>query len=266
MSRSPIGARRVQLWRFSGVAPSRLSPASWHASTCTVFGRFGAWSWEEGISVMCCGRSEVDSDTTDLPACARVGALVDAFRLDLAWLNIIGGQPVKVSWGWPRILLYAIWYRGFRVVSLYRLAHKAYLGRHRVLERLPERCLYSACGAEIGAGAYILAGFLPPLPQGVFIAAGVEIGSMTVVGQQVTLGGNLGKQDRQGRLFPRIGRGCWIAAGAVVGGPVEIGEGSIVGTNSVVTRSVQAWTVVRGNPAEIVRRRYPKEVPWTDLA
>ena len=34
---------------------------------------------------------------------------------------------------------------------------------------------------------------------------------------------------------------------------VEIGEGAIVGAGSVVTKDVEAGTIVAGNPAKVVR-------------
>lgn len=45
-----------------------------------------------------------------------------------------------------------------------------------------------------------------------------------------------------------IGMGCKILKG------VTIGEGAIVGAGSVVTKDVEPWTVVGGNPASIIKR------------
>jgi putative colanic acid biosynthesis acetyltransferase WcaF len=52
-----------------------------------------------------------------------------------------------------------------------------------------------------------------------------------------------------------IGANAWIAAGAFVGPGVTVGEGAVVGARCVVTRSVQIWSVVAGNPAHLVGTR-----------
>ena len=51
-----------------------------------------------------------------------------------------------------------------------------------------------------------------------------------------------------------IGRGAWIGYGAFVAGDVSIGEHAVIGANSVVTRSVAAYTVVAGVPAKLIKR------------
>lgn len=45
-----------------------------------------------------------------------------------------------------------------------------------------------------------------------------------------------------------IGTGCKILKG------VTIGEGAVVGAGSVVTKNVEAWTVVGGNPAQLLKK------------
>ena len=51
-----------------------------------------------------------------------------------------------------------------------------------------------------------------------------------------------------------IGQGAWIGYGAFVAGDVSIGEHAVIGANSVVTRSVAAYTVVAGVPAKLIKR------------
>ena len=48
---------------------------------------------------------------------------------------------------------------------------------------------------------------------------------------------------------------AWIAADAFVGMGVTIGEGAVVGARSVVTKNVEPWTVVGGNPARFIKNR-----------
>ena len=46
----------------------------------------------------------------------------------------------------------------------------------------------------------------------------------------------------------------WIGFNAIILKGVTIGEGAIVAAGAVVTKDVQAWTVVAGNPATIVKK------------
>jgi acetyltransferase-like isoleucine patch superfamily enzyme len=47
--------------------------------------------------------------------------------------------------------------------------------------------------------------------------------------------------------------GAWVGAGSIVLKGVTIGEGGIVAAGSVVTKSVDPWTIVGGNPAKVIR-------------
>jgi putative colanic acid biosynthesis acetyltransferase WcaF len=51
----------------------------------------------------------------------------------------------------------------------------------------------------------------------------------------------------------RVREGSWIAAGAFVGPGVEIGPNSVISAGSVALRNVAAHTVVRGNPAQVIK-------------
>ena len=48
---------------------------------------------------------------------------------------------------------------------------------------------------------------------------------------------------------------AWVAARAFVGPGVTVGEGAVVSACAVVTRDVEPWTVVAGNPAQVIKRR-----------
>ena len=47
----------------------------------------------------------------------------------------------------------------------------------------------------------------------------------------------------------------WVATGAIVLPGVTIGEGAVVAAGSVVTKDVEPWTVVGGNPAKFIKKR-----------
>jgi acetyltransferase-like isoleucine patch superfamily enzyme len=46
---------------------------------------------------------------------------------------------------------------------------------------------------------------------------------------------------------------AWIGLNAVVLKGVTIGEGAVVAAASVVTKDVEPWTIVAGNPARVMR-------------
>lgn len=55
-----------------------------------------------------------------------------------------------------------------------------------------------------------------------------------------------------------IGNHVWIAYRAIILPGITIGDGAIVGAGSVVTKDVEPYTVVVGNPARVVKKRdYP---------
>ena len=49
--------------------------------------------------------------------------------------------------------------------------------------------------------------------------------------------------------------GVWIAMGAIVLPGVTIGEGAVVAAGAVVTKDVEPWTVIGGNPAKFIEQR-----------
>ena len=53
--------------------------------------------------------------------------------------------------------------------------------------------------------------------------------------------------------------GVWIGARAIVLPGVTIGEGAVVAAGAVVTKDVEPWTVVGGNPAKFIKKRELKE-------
>ena len=56
-----------------------------------------------------------------------------------------------------------------------------------------------------------------------------------------------------------IGNDVWIGNGATIMQGVKIGDGAIIGTNSLVTKDVEPYTIVGGNPAKEIRKRFDEE-------
>ena len=57
-----------------------------------------------------------------------------------------------------------------------------------------------------------------------------------------------------------IGHDVWLGDGATILPGVTIGNGVIVGAGAVVARDVPDWSVVAGNPAQVVRRRFAPDI------
>ena len=57
-----------------------------------------------------------------------------------------------------------------------------------------------------------------------------------------------------------IGNDVWIGQNAVILPGVHIGDGAIIGANSVVGRDVAPYTIVAGNPAGVLRKRFDDEL------
>ena len=57
-----------------------------------------------------------------------------------------------------------------------------------------------------------------------------------------------------------IGNDVWICQNAVILTGVHIGDGAIIGANSVVGSDVEPYTIVVGNPAKVLRKRFDDEL------
>lgn len=57
-----------------------------------------------------------------------------------------------------------------------------------------------------------------------------------------------------------VGNDVWIGQNVTIMPGVIIGDGAIIGANSVVAKSVDPYTIVAGNPAKPIRKRFDDEL------
>jgi len=53
-----------------------------------------------------------------------------------------------------------------------------------------------------------------------------------------------------------IGNDVWIGSEAVIMPGVTVGDGAVIGTRALVTRDVEPYAIVGGNPAKPIRKRF----------
>ncbi|NES04541.1 MAG: CatB-related O-acetyltransferase [Okeania sp. SIO2F4] len=57
-----------------------------------------------------------------------------------------------------------------------------------------------------------------------------------------------------------IGNDVWIGYEATIMPGILVGNGAIIATKSVVTKNVEAYSIVGGNPAKEIRKRFGEEI------
>jgi acetyltransferase-like isoleucine patch superfamily enzyme len=70
----------------------------------------------------------------------------------------------------------------------------------------------------------------------------------------------------------RIGHDVWLGSGCMIMSGVSIGHGAVVAARAVVTRDVEPYAIVGGNPAKLLRMRFEQAIvarllatAWWDL-
>jgi virginiamycin A acetyltransferase len=76
--------------------------------------------------------------------------------------------------------------------------------------------------------------------------------------------GNGWEEAMKGKTYPqkgdiRIGNDVWIGYNVTIMAGVTIGDGAIIATNSTVTRDVAPYSIVGGNPAIEIKKRFSEE-------
>ena len=65
---------------------------------------------------------------------------------------------------------------------------------------------------------------------------------------------------QRGKGAPEVANDVWLGSDVTLNHGVRIGNGAIVAAHSVVTRDVPDYAIVGGNPARVIRYRFPEEI------
>jgi len=142
-------------------------------------------------------------------------------------------------------------YPGVKAWALHQFAHKLYRMRLPFLPRAVSEFSRWLTGIDIHPGATLGDRVIIDHGMGVVIGETAIIEDDVLIYHGVTLGGT--SLERKKR-HPTIRRYCVLGSGAKILGNVEIGEGTRIGSNSVVVKDVPARCTVVGIPARIVAR------------
>lgn len=124
-------------------------------------------------------------------------------------------------------------------------------------------------GAFFGNGSEIEIGDYSGIGINAQISGPIKIGNYVMMGPEVmiyTSNHNFSEKDRpmimQGnsKMAPVvIEDDVWIGARAVILPGVTVHKGSIIAAGSIVTKDVQAYSIVGGNPAKLIKMRFENE-------
>lgn len=61
-------------------------------------------------------------------------------------------------------------------------------------------------------------------------------------------------------IYTSIGHDVWIGNNVIIKAGVTIGTGAVIGAGSVVTKDVEPYAIVAGNPASLIRFRFDEKL------
>ena len=142
---------------------------------------------------------------------------------------------------------------GLHAVGMYKISSFLWSIKLTLLARVIAYLARIITGIEIHPGAKIGMKLFIDHGMGVVIGETAKIGNNVTLYHGVTLGGVSPSEDslnqKNKKRHPTLNNNVIIGSGAQILGPITIGENAKVGSNSVVTKDVDANRSVVGNPA-----------------
>ncbi len=108
-------------------------------------------------------------------------------------------------------------------------------------------------GCEIPASTKIGRGLIIHHGRGLVLNAHVIIGQNVTLNHNTTIGN---KKSLSGEDLgsPTIEDNVFVGPNSVIIGPIIIGKNSIIGAGSVVVKDVEPYSIVAGNPANLLKK------------
>lgn len=193
--------------------------------------------FENGLPLDICGNgASLDMDIAANRKARKWSRKEQALRVLWTAVQVFFRFSPKLCWGWRRALLRMF---GSRI------------GRHVQIH--PSVRIVIPWNLDIGDWSAI--GF----DTLIYNLGPVMIGQRVTVSQRAHL--CAGTHDHRVPAMPlerppiSIDDDAWICTDAFVGPGVEVGRGAVVGARAVVVKSIRAWRIVAGNPAEEIGER-----------
>ncbi len=161
-----------------------------------------------------------------------------------------------------------LWNPAFRVVATLRCCQAAdrcavplrwlLLTPARLLHRLASQL----AGIELPWRTSVAPGLALTHGRGIVVNAGTRIGSNVTLFHGVTLGqrDHIDDDGRRFTTYPVIEDEVWIGPHAIVVGGVTIGRGSRIAGGAYVYESIPPYSMVLGNPGNIVKSNCTPDV------
>lgn len=120
-------------------------------------------------------------------------------------------------------------------------------------------CSFVTAGGYINIGAdFIIQSFV--LLDGI---GGIEIGNQVMLGTHAQVYSSNHEMRREQPIRFQslelrrtvIGNDVWVGGNAVILGGITIGDGAVIGAGAIVTKDVQPYAIMGGNPARLIRYR-----------
>jgi acetyltransferase-like isoleucine patch superfamily enzyme len=133
------------------------------------------------------------------------------------------------------------------------IGDNVYIGHHTMLKGYYKNLMRIGSNTWIGQNCFLHSGGGITIGDFVGIGPGVQILTLTHI-----LDNDIATPiiERAQEYKPVvIENDCDIGVGAIILPGVTIGTGSMIGAGSVVTRDIEPYSIVAGNPARLVRKR-----------